>query len=211
MRNKPVHFSGLPTQPFAWLDLLICMTQILKVISTYHTYWCDFWKFILVGYDIQILMMMESKLIETKYGSVEQLQWDFADVYGSTEGKSFHYNFNCLSLRNSYSISCVHVLFFLTCYVRWKMTINQYESYARACFFPLWGGCALKWAGRKLMTYQAQITIAVLQKLYRGKLIKLTATDPGQETGKYAKTIPKIAPFKNAHFFPLLSSLPSPF
>lgn len=51
------------------------------------------------------------------------------------------------------------------------------------------------------MTYQAQITIAVFQKLYREKLIKLTAMNPGQETGKYAKTVPKIAPFKNANFF----------
>lgn len=62
------------------------------------------------------------------------------------------------------------------------------------------------------MTYRAQITIAVFQKLYREKLIKLTAPDPGQETGKCAKTVPKIAPFKNANFFfSLLSSLPSPF
>lgn len=62
MRNKPVQFSGQPTQPFACLDLLDCMTQILKVISTHHTYWCDFWKLILVGNDVQILMMMEAKL-----------------------------------------------------------------------------------------------------------------------------------------------------
>lgn len=61
------------------------------------------------------------------------------------------------------------------------------------------------------MTYQAQITIAVFQKLYREKLIKLIAADPGQETGKYAKMIPKIGPFKNANFFSLLSSLPSRF
>lgn len=51
------------------------------------------------------------------------------------------------------------------------------------------------------MTCRAQITIAVFQKLYREKLIKLTATDPGQETGKCAKTVPKIASFKNANFF----------
>lgn len=50
------------------------------------------------------------------------------------------------------------------------------------------------------MTYQAQITIAVFQKLYREKLIKLTATNPEQETGKCAQTVPKIAPFKNAKF-----------
>lgn len=81
------------------------------------------------------------------------------------------------------------------------MTMNQYESCARACFCQLWEGCALKWAGRKLMTYQAQTTIAAFQKLYREKLIKLTATNPGQETGKCAKTAPKIAPFKNANFF----------
>lgn len=81
------------------------------------------------------------------------------------------------------------------------MTINHYESCSSAYFCQLWEGCALKLAEGKLMTYQAQITTAAFQKLYRKKLIKLTATHPGQETGKCAKTVPKIAPFENANFF----------